>query len=57
MRGLLRRLWWWILGRRYFRSVDLGGGADFSCEVTGYKDRNGTVWIESVTHIPHSKEE
>jgi len=51
----LRRFWGWlkekITGRKYFISVDPARvDGDYSCVVTGYRDRKGIVYIETTQY-------
>jgi len=47
----LKRLWHWLHGRRYFINADYAEGADYSCEVTVLKHRDGTTEILKVRHL------
>jgi hypothetical protein len=44
-RGILRRLWDRILGRRWIAGADWGYKDEWGAQVIGYVDRNGIIHI------------
>ncbi len=45
VKNYLRFIWWRILGRKPMIGIDFASGPDMGCEVTGYKDRKGRIFI------------